>query len=212
MEAIQPAARRLAAFVVLAVMSLMLDVPAARAQEAPDAMVKRVAEDVLAIVRSDPAIQAGNEARIREVLETRLLPNFDFVRMTSLAMGKNWRTATPEQQKRLADEFRGLLVRTYSGALNRYRNETIDYKPLRMNAGDTEVTVRTAVLRASGAPVQIDYSLVKSADTWKCYDVVIGGVSLVTNYRDEFGEQIKSGGVDGLIKTLADRNKGVAAK
>jgi phospholipid transport system substrate-binding protein len=208
----RPATRRLAAFLLLVALPLMQGATAARAQEAPDVMVKRVAEDVLATIRSDPAIQAGNETRIREVLETKLLPNFDFLRMTSLAMGKNWRAATPEQQKRLADEFRGLLVRTYSGALNRYRNETIEYKPLRMNAGDTEVTVRTAVMRASAPPIQIDYGLVKAADTWKCSDVVIGGVSLVTNYRDEFNEQIKNGGVDGLIKTLADRNKGVAAK
>ena len=210
--AIRPAARRFAALLLLVALPLMLDATEARAQEAPDVMVKRVAEEVLAAVRSDPAIQAGNEARNREVLETRLLPNFDFMRMTSLAMGKNWRAATPEQQKRLADEFRGLLVRTYSGALNRYRNETIEYKPLRTNAGDTDVTVRTMVMRASGPPIQIDYSLGKSADTWKCHDVVIGGVSLVTNYRDEFNEQIKNGGVDGLIKTLADRNRGVAAK
>jgi phospholipid transport system substrate-binding protein len=212
MKSSQSVARRLVALLLLVAMPLLLVATAAGAQEAPDVMVKRVAEDVLATIRTDPAIQAGSEVRIREVLETRLLPNFDFTRMTSLAMGKNWRAATPEQQKRLTDEFRGLLVRTYSGALNRYRNETIEYKPLRMNAGDAEVTVRTAVMRASGPPIQIDYSLVKASDTWKCSDVIIGGVSLVTNYRDEFNEQIKNGGVDGLIKTLADRNKGVAAK
>ncbi len=182
------------------------------AQEAPDAIVKRVATDVINTIKSDPSIQAGNEARIREILEAKLLPNFDFTRMTSLAMGRNWRSAAPEQQKRVTDEFRALLVRTYSSALNNYRNETIDYKPLRMNAGDTDVTVRTLVQRASGAPVQIDYSMEKKADGWKCYDVIVGGVSLVTNYRDEFNDQIKAGGVDGLIKTLADRNRGVAAK
>lgn len=186
--------------------------PTAAAQEAPDAIVKRVATDVIASIKSDPAIQAGNEARIKEVLEAKLLPNFDFTRMTALAMGKNWRAATPEQQKRVTDEFRALLVRTYSGALNNYRNETIDYKPLRMNPADTDVTVRTLVQRASGAPIQMDYSLEKKPDGWKCYDVIVGGVSLVTNYRDEFNDQIKTGGVDGLIKTLADRNKGVAAK
>lgn len=182
------------------------------AQEMPDAMVKRVAQDMLATVKADPLIQAGNEARIREVLEVKLLPNFDFARMTALAMGKNWRTATPEQQKRLTDEFRGLLVRTYSGALTQYRNETIDYKPLRMNPGDTDVTVRTAVVRASGPPVEMDYSMEKKADAWKCYDVVVAGVSLVTNYRDEFNEQIRQGGVDGLINSLAARNKGGGAK
>ena len=182
------------------------------AQEAPDAIVKRVASDVLATIKSDPAIQAGNEARIKEVLEAKLLPNFDFTKMTELAMGRNWPAATPEQQKRVTDEFRALLVRTYSKSLNNYRNETIDYKPLRMNAGDTDVTVRTVVQRASGPPIQIDYSMAKKPDGWNCYDVIVGGVSLVTNYRDEFNSQIKAGGVDGLIKTLADRNKGVAAK
>jgi phospholipid transport system substrate-binding protein len=182
------------------------------AQEAPDAIVKRVASDVIATIKSDPAIQAGNEARIKEVLEAKLLPNFDFTRMTALAMGKNWPAATPEQQKRVTDEFRALLVRTYSKSLNNYKNETIDYKPLRMNAGDTDVTVRTVVQRASGPPIQIDYGMAKKPDGWKCYDVIVGGVSLVTNYRDEFNEQIKAGGADGLIKTLVDRNKGVAAK
>jgi phospholipid transport system substrate-binding protein len=184
----------------------------AQAQEAPDAMVKRVSQDMLATIKGDPLIQAGNEARIREVIEAKLLPNFDFMRMTALAMGKNWRAASPEQQKRLADEFKTLLVRTYSGALNKYRDETIDYKPLRMGPADTDVTVRTLVMKAGGAPVQIDYNLEKLAEGWKAYDVVIGGVSLVTNYRDEFNEQVKNGGVDGLIKTLADRNRGVAAK
>ncbi|MET0683166.1 MAG: ABC transporter substrate-binding protein [Casimicrobiaceae bacterium] len=200
------------ALVLILVAALCSAAPSARAQEAPDAIVKRVATDVIASIRSDPAIQAGNEARIRDVLEAKLLPNFDFARMTALAMGKNWRSATPEQQKRVTDEFRALLVRTYSSSLNNYRNETIDYKPLRMNPGDTEVTVRTLVQRASGAPIQIDYSMEKKADGWKCYDVIVGGVSLVTNYRDEFNDQVKNGGVDGLIKTLADRNRGVAAK
>jgi len=209
---INPIAPRSAALVLLLVAALWGAVPVARAQEAPDAIVKRVATDVIATIKSDPAIQAGNEARIRDVLETKLLPNFDFARMTALAMGKNWRSATPEQQQRVTDEFRALLVRTYSSALNNYRNETIEYKPLRMNAGDTEVTVRTLVVRPSGAPVQIDYSMEKKADGWKCYDVIVGGVSLVTNYRDEFNDQVKNGGVDGLIKTLADRNRGVAAK
>jgi len=204
-------ARMRAAMTVFLAAALWL--PAlALAQEAPDAVVKRVATDVVNTIKSDPAIQAGNEARIREVLEVKLLPNFDFTRMTALAMGKNWRTATPEQQKRVADEFRALLVRTYSGALNNYRNETIDYKPLRMNPADTDVTVRTVVMKAAGSPIQIDYSMAKTPEGWKAYDVIVGGVSLVTNYRDEFNDQIKAGGVDGLIKTLSDRNKGVAAK
>jgi len=197
----------LAALAVLAAVALP-----ARAQEAPDALVKRVSSDVIATIKADPRIQAGDQARIREMIEVKLLPHFDFMRMTALAMGKNWRAASPEQQKRLADEFKTLLVRTYSTALNKYRDETIDYKPLRMNPGDTDVVVRTQVMRQGAQAVQIDYSLEKKADGWKAYDVVIGGVSLVTNYRDEFNQQVQSGGVDGLIKTLAERNQGGAAK
>ena len=206
------AAGRLPAIGAMCALLLFSLVPIAHAQEAPDAMVKRVSQDMLATIKGDPLIQAGNEARIREVIEVKLIPHFDFPRMTALAMGKNWRAATPEQQKRLADEFKSLLVRTYSGALTKYRDETIDYKPLRMNPTDTDVTVRTVVVKSGGQPIQMDYSLTKGADGWKVYDVIIGGVSLVTNYRDEFNNQVQSGGVDGLIKTLSDRNKGVAAK
>jgi phospholipid transport system substrate-binding protein len=195
----------------LLIAALFVAVPAL-AQEAPDVIVKRVANEVITAIKSDPAIQAGNEARIREVIEVKLLPNFDFARMTALAMGKNWRAANPEQQKRLTDEFRALLVRTYSGALNGYRNETIEYKPLRMNPADTDVTVRTVVVRATGSPIPIDYSMAKTPDGWKCYDVIVGGVSLVTNYRDEFNGEVQKAGVDGLIKTLSDRNQGMAAK
>ena len=212
MQTIRLATWRRPAHALILAAALFLGALPAWAQELPEALVKRVTQDVIATIKSDPAIQAGNQARIRDVLEAKLLPNFDFARMTALALGKNWRSATPEQQKRVTDEFRALLVRTYSGALNQYRNETIDFKPLRMNSGDSDVMVRTAVLRPGGAPIQIDYSMEKVADAWKCYDIVVGGVSLVTNYRDEFSEQVKNGGMDGLIKTLADRNKGVAAK
>ena len=202
--------RGVAAFGLFAVLAAVA-LPVA-AQEAPDALVKRVSTEVLTTIKGDPQIQAGDVAHIRDLIETKLAPHFDITRMTALAMGKNWRTATPEQQKRLADEFRTLLVRTYSTALNKYRDETIDYKPFRMNPGDTDVIVRTQVVRQGGQPVPIDYSMEKTPDGWKAYDVVIGGVSLVTNYRDEFNQQVQSGGVDGLIKTLADRNKGGAAK
>ncbi len=201
------------AFVVVTlVIAAAVAFSTASAQEAPDALVKRVSQDMLATIKGDPLVQAGNEARIREVIEVKLLPHFDFARMTALAMGKNWRAANPEQQKRLTDEFRALLVRTYSGALNQYRNETIDYKPLRMNPADTDVTVRTLVMRQAGQPVQMDYNLEKTPDGWKSYDVIVGGVSLVTNYRDEFNAQIANGGIDGLIKTLAEKNRGPAPK
>jgi phospholipid transport system substrate-binding protein len=183
------------------------------AQETPDAMVKRVSQDVLATIKSDPKVAAGDQQRIREVVETKLLPNFDFERITALAMGRNWRQATPEQQKQLVDQFRTLLVRTYSGALAQYRDQTMDYKPLRAEATATDVTVKTEVIRAGGqAPVQIDYGMMKTAGGWKVYDVIVGGVSLVTNYRDEFNEQIKNGGVDGLIASLVRKNQGAPAK
>jgi phospholipid transport system substrate-binding protein len=184
----------------------------ALAQEAPDALVKRVAEEVLQIIKTDPKVQAGDQQRVREVVETKLLPYFDFERITALAMGRNWRQATPEQQKQLVDQFRTLLVRTYSGALAQYRDQKMDYKPLRADASATDVTVRTEVIRQGQAPVQIDYSMTKSPSGWKVYDVIVGGVSLVTNYRDEFNEQIKNGGVDGLIKTLSAKNQGAPAK
>ncbi|HQR11017.1 MAG TPA: ABC transporter substrate-binding protein [Casimicrobiaceae bacterium] len=183
------------------------------AQEAPDVLLKRVASDVMQIVKTDPKVQAGDQQRIREVIETKLLPNFDFDRMTALAMGRNWAKATPEQQKVLVDQFRALLVRTYSGALSQYRDQTMEYKPLRADPAATDVTVKTEVVRSGQAPVQIDYSMTKTPTGWKAYDVIVGGVSLVTNYRDEFNEQVKSGGVDGLIKTLSDKNsKGPAGK
>ena len=134
----------------IALAAAMLLAAPAFAQEAPDAMVKRVSQDTLATIRSDPLVQSGDQAHIRDLIEVKLAPHFDFMRMTALAMGRNWRNATPEQQKQLADQFRALLVRTYAGALNQYRSETIDYKPFKMNPDDTEVTVRTQVTKTSG--------------------------------------------------------------
>ena len=184
--------------------------PLAMAQEAPDAMVKRVTLEVVGIIKSDPKVQAGDQARIREVIESKLLPHFDFERMTALAMGRNWRTATPEQQKQLVDQFRTLLVRTYSGALNQYRDQTFDFKPLRAEPNASDVIVKTEVQRSGQQPVQLDYGMTKKDGAWKVYDVIVGGVSLVTNYRDEFNAQVQSGGIDGLIKTLTAKNSGAA--
>jgi len=184
----------------------------AHAQEAPDALVKRVAEDVLATIRADKDLQAGNPAKVKQLIETRLVPYFDTARMTALAMGRNWRAANPEQQKQLTEQFQTLLIRTYSNALTNYRDNTMNYKPLRTNPGDAEVVVRTEVTRPGQAPVQIDYSMEKTPQGWKAYDVVVAGVSLVTNYRDEFNDIVKTSGIDGLVKTLADKNKGPAAK
>ena len=156
-------------------------VSAALAQEASDVMVKRVANEVPLIVKSDPMVQAGNQQRIREVIETKLLPNFDFEKMTALAMGRNWRQASPEQQKQLIDQFRALLVRTYSGALSQYRDQVMDFKPMRGDPNATDVMVRSEVIRPGQVPVQIDYGLTKTASGWKVSDVVVGGISLVTN-------------------------------
>jgi phospholipid transport system substrate-binding protein len=178
----------------------------ASAQEAPDALVKRLAEEVLTEIRGDKELQAGNQAKVKQIIETKLVPHFDFPRMTALAMGRNWKNATPEQQQQLTDQFRTLLVRTYSGALANYRENTMDYKPLRVNAGDSEVTVRTEVRRSGQAPIQIDYSMEKTPDGWKAYDVIVAGVSLVTNYRDEFNDTVKSSGIDGLITALNKKN------
>jgi len=181
---------------------------AANAQDAPDVLVKRVTQEVVGIIKSDPKVQAGDQARIREVIETKLLPHFDFERMTALAMGRNWRTANPEQQKQLVEQFRTLLVRTYSGALNQYRDQTFDFKPMRADPNSSDVIVKTEVVRSGQAPVQIDYGMERKDGTWKAYDVIVGGVSLVTNYRDEFSSQIQSGGIDGLIKALTTKNAG----
>ena len=211
MAIVQMTMRRTVLVLIAAAAFIGATLPAA-AQEAPDAMVKRVAQDVMATIKSDPAIQAGNEARIRDVLEAKLLPNFEFARMAALAMGKNWRLATPEQQKRITDEFRALLVRTYSGALSQYRDQVMDFKPMRGDPNATDVIVRSEVIRAGQAPVQIDYGMTKTAGGWKVADVIVGGISLVTNYRDEFNEQIKNGGVDNLIKTLTAKNQGTPAK
>jgi phospholipid transport system substrate-binding protein len=205
MKIVNPARIAVLAFAAL------LALPAL-AQEAPDALVKRVSAETVQAIKADPKIIAGDPDRVREVIEKKLLPNFDFTRMTALAMGRNWRQATPEQQQKLTNEFRTLLVRTYSNALTQYRDETIDVKPLRGDPNANEVIVRSEVVRSGRQPVQIDYGMAKTPEGWKAYDVIVGGVSLVTNYRDEFNEQVKAGGIDGLIKTLADKNRGTPAK
>ena len=157
-------------------------------------MVKSVAEDTLSAIRADKDLQTGNPAKVKQLIESKLVPHFDTARMTALAMGRNWRMATPEQQKLLTAQFQTLLVRTYSNALTNYRDNKMTYKPLRMNPGDTDVVVRTEVTQPGQAPVQIDYSMEKTPDGWKAYDVVVAGVSLVTNYRDEFNDLVKSSG------------------
>lgn len=192
---------------VFAMASFTLVTAQVYAQPAPDALVKTVATDVTAVLKSDPAI-LGNPAKLKDLIESKLLPNFNFSRMTQLAMGRNWAKASPEQQSALTNEFRTLLVRTYSGALASFRNNTIDYRPLRMQPGETDVTVKTVVNQANGQGIPIDYSLEKAADgSWKAYDVIVAGVSLVTNYREEFNTVIRDQGVDALVKQLQGKNK-----
>jgi phospholipid transport system substrate-binding protein len=180
---------------------------AVAAEIAPDVLVKETSQDVLEIVKKDKDIQAGNKQKIYALVDAKVLPYFDFKRMTQLAVGKSWRQATPAQQDALVKEFRTLLVRTYSTSLSTYKNQTIDYKPLRMLPGDTDVNVKTVVKQPGGQPVPIDYSLQKNADGWKVYDVVVDNISLVTNYRGSFASEIRQSGIDGLIKVLADKNR-----
>lgn len=177
---------------------------------APDAMVKDVTHDVLAIVRQDKAIQSGDTRKAIELVEVKVLPHFNFKRMTALAVGRDWRQATPAQQDQLVEAFKLLLVRTYSNALTQYKDQVIDFKPLRTTPEDTDVQVRTEIKQPGAKPVQIDYSLEKTPAGWKVYDVVVAGVSLVTNYRGSFAQEIKASGIDGLIKSLQAKNRDVA--
>ena len=174
---------------------------------APDAQVKKITDEVIEIVKQDKDIQSGNRKKINELVDAKVLPHFNFSRMTALAMGRNWPKASAEQQKILTGEFRTLLVRTYSSALSTYKNQVIEFKPLRAAAGDMDVTVKTQVKQPGTEPVSIDYGMEKTPTGWKVYDVVVGGVSMVTNYRETFNAEIRDGGVDGLIKSLASKNR-----
>lgn len=185
---------------------------AASAQEAPDALVKRISEDVLNTAKADKQIQAGNINRIVALVEEKILPYVDSERMTALAAGRFWRQATPEQQKQLATEFRSLLIYTYSGALSQVRDQKIEYKPLRADPNDTEVEVRSQVIQSRGEPIQLSYRLEKSPSGWKMYDVNVMGAWLVEAYKGTFNSEITKGGIDGLIKSLSDKNKQLAAR
>jgi len=184
-----------------------------RAQEAaPDVLAKRLTDEVLAVLRSDKDIQAGSTAKIVDLVEKKVLPHFDFVRMTRLAVGAHWRQASPEQQKMLVNEFRTLLVHTYASTFNAYRNQNIEYRPLRMEPADAEVTVRSQIVQPGGKPVTVDYRMAKGEDGWKVYDVVVADLSLVQNYRGSFESEVRKGGIDGLVKALADKNRQLAAQ
>lgn len=185
--------------------------PASAQELAPDAMVRQVTEDVLTVVRQDKDIQSGNTQKAIDLVEAKVLPYFNFQRMTALAVGRDWNKATPEQKKLLTEEFRTLLVRTYSNALTSYKNQTVVYKPSKIPEGETTVVIRTEVVQPGSKPVQLDYSLEKQGHGWKVYDVIVAGVSLVTNYRDTFKQEVNNTGIDGLITMLSNRNKQLAA-
>ena len=180
------------------------------ADEAPDALIKRVSSEVLDAIKSDKAIQAGESNRLLALVDTKVMPNVNFTRMTASAVGRSWRVATPEQKARLQDEFKTLLIRTYSGALSQVNDQKLSVKPLRSAPADTDVTVRTEVL-GRGEPVQLDYRMEKTPTGWKIYDLNVLGVWLVETYRTQFAQEISAKGVDGLIASMSERNKTNAA-
>lgn len=177
------------------------------AEISADELVKRTAEDVMSTIKSDKDIQAGNQQKIFALAEEKILPNFDFDRVCRMVLGKNWKSASPEQQEVFQKEFRSLLLRTYASALSKYKNQVIEYKPLRAEPSAKNVSVKTQILQPGGQPIAVDYSLVKGDSGWKVYDIVIESVSLVTNYRSQFSNEIRTNGLDSLNKKLAEKNK-----
>jgi phospholipid transport system substrate-binding protein len=190
-------------------MSLALGLAHAEGATAPDALIKQVSTEVIDTVKADKAIQAGDVGKIISLVDTKVMPHVNFQRMTASAVGRHWRAATPEQQKRLQDEFKILIVRTYAGALTQVKDQTVQLKPLRAGADDNEVVVRTEV-KGKGDPIQLDYRLEKNGSGWKIYDVNVLGVWLVEQYKSSFAQEIGAAGVDGLIAKLAERNKAAA--
>ena len=189
-----------ALFTSFAMRAVAADIP-------PDEMVRKTAEEVLAIVKQDKDIQSGNRSKIFALVDAKVVPHFDFARMTRLAMGRNWSKASPEQQQALTKEFRDLLVRTYSVSLAQYRNQSLEFKPVATQPGDTEVTVKTLLVQPGRQGVPIDYSMSRTEAGWKVYDIAVDGASLVTTYRGTFNDEIRQGGVDLLLKSLRDKNQ-----
>lgn len=195
---------------LIATAALVLATAVAHAQTAPDAWIKQISGEVIETVKSDKAIQAGDTKKIMTLVDAKILPNVNFLRMTSSAVGRYWRQATPEQQARLQEEFKTLLVRTYAGALTQVKDQSVELKPLRARPEDTEVLVRSEV-KGKGEPIQLDYRVEKTGDSWKIYDVNVLGVWLVETYRASFAQEISASGIDGLITKLAEKNKAAAA-
>jgi phospholipid transport system substrate-binding protein len=192
---------------ILAGLTIAVACTTAMAQATPDALIKQVSTEVIDTIKADKSLQSGDVSKIITLVDTKVMPHVNFQRMTASAVGRNWRTATPEQQKRLQEEFKTLLVRTYAGALTQVKDQTVQLKPMRAAAEDSEVVVRTEV-KGKGEPIQLDYRLEKADSGWKIYDVNVLGVWLVEQYRNQFAQDINAGGIDALITKLAERNKG----
>jgi phospholipid transport system substrate-binding protein len=189
-------------FLLLALLA-GFDAEAFAADTPPDVLARTTTQEVLTILKQDKEIQGGNLTKVHQLVETKILPIFDFNRMTQLVIGKHWPRASAKQKQELVTAFRNLMVRTYSNSLTAFNNQTVDFKPLNMSPGDTDVTVRSEIRQPGGQPITIDYSMYQTAFGWKVYDVVIDSVSLVTNYRASFSSTIRQSGIDGLIKTLS---------
>ena len=200
-------------FRIVVLLSTLLLIPVTWAAETrPDTLVEETAQEVLAIIKRDKDIQSGNKAKILNLVKSKILPHFNFTRMTRLAMGKNWSKASPQQKKELEKEFRTLLVRTYYKALAVYSDHTIKVSPVKNMAGKTDATVKTEIIQSHGQPVSIDYSMEKIKSAWKVYDITVAGISLVINYRGSFNSKVRSGGVEGLLKALNKKNRTLEAK
>ena len=202
---------RLTHWLLAAVMTATCAVAHAQAVKAPEALIKEVSTDVLDSVKADKSIKQGDVQKVIALVDAKVMPHVDFQRMTASAVGRYWRQATPEQQGKLQDEFKVLLVRTYSGALAQVQDQTVELKPMRGSPDDKEVVVKTEI-KGRGDPVQLDYRLAQSGSEWKIYDVNVLGVWLVENYRNSFAQEIGANGIDGLIAKLAERNKSAAAR
>ena len=208
MKTREPKMTRTRSLASVALLGLLLAVVPVRAQEvAPDQLVKTVTLEVIDLIAKDREIQSGNRAKLIELIDAKVLPHFNFTAMTALALGQSWNKATPDQKKRLTEEFRTLLVRTYASALAAYSEQKFDFRPLRAKPDETDVTVQVRVLQSGAQPVPIDYSMEKTAAGWKVYDVMVAGVSLVANYRTEFNNVVRESGIEGLIKNLNAKNR-----
>lgn len=199
---------RLGGFLAATLSAALAFLPVAHAQDvAPDALVKSVTLEIVDIIAKDKDIKAGDRRKVIDLIETKVLPHFNFTSMTRLAVATNWEKANADQKKRLTDEFKTLLVRTYASALSAYSDQKFDFRPLRAKPTDTDVTVNVRVLQPGAQPVTIDYDMEKTPSGWKVYNVYVAGVSLVQNYRTEFSNQVRDGGIDGLLKSLQAKNK-----